>query len=371
MTNFLSGLRNRTELATPRFPVSRQKNRRAEMGFLEHGSIGRRQLILAQFVIACLVLAVLTLFCYRLHLNLATASLLYVIVVVVLARLCDFVLSLVASVLAAVLLAYIAPPVYSFRIDDPLDIVAVLTFLVASLTVASLVSRLRVMREEALSSVNRKLVEAEERKSSRIGRELHEDISQRLALILVNLDLLAADIPSQSDGLPTLLRGLRKQIDEVACDLQVLAQNLHSERLEILGLRQCARSFCNQFATQHQIEIDFKSHELPDHLPSEVSLSLFRILQESLGNLAQHSGARRCEVELSQTQESIHLMVRDSGAGFNPKIIKSSKGLGLISMQERAKLVKGEFSIRSKPKHGTKIHAIIPIDGTGTLPRQN
>jgi K+-sensing histidine kinase KdpD len=153
-----------------------------KLGFLEHISIGRWQHTVAHFAIACLALTVLTLFCYQMHLNLATASLLYVIVVVLLARICDFVVSLVTSLVAAILLAYIAPPIYSFRIDDPLDVVAVLTFLVVSLTVASLVSRLRVMREEALSSVHRKLVDAEERESSRIGRELHEDISQRLAL---------------------------------------------------------------------------------------------------------------------------------------------------------------------------------------------
>ena len=342
-----------------------------ELGSLEHISKRRWQQTVAQFAIACLALAVLTLFCDRMHLNLATASLLYVMVVVVLARICDFVLSLVASLVAAVLLAYIAPPAYSFRIDDPLDVVAVLTFLVASLTVASLVSRLRIMREEALSSVHRKLVDAEERESSRIGRELHEDISQRLALVLAHIDQLTTVIPHRDDGLPSILDVLRKQIDEVASDLQVLAQNLHSEKLEILGLSRCARSFCDQFANHHQLEIDFRSQDFGNHMPRDVSLSLFRILQESLRNSAQHSGARHCEVELSQTPEAIHLMVRDSGAGFNPETIKNSKGLGLISMQERAKLVNGEVSIQSKPKHGTTIHAIVPIDGTRSRAHRN
>ena len=316
--------------------------------------------ILAQFGIACLVLLVLTGFCFQLQLNLATASLLFVIVVVVLARICDFILSLIASLMAAALLAYIAPPNYSFRISDPLDVVAVLTFLIASLTVARLVSQLRVMREEALSSVNRKLVDAEERKSSRIGRELHEDISQRLALVLVNVDQLATDTPSQ-DELPIVLRDLQKQIDEVAGDLQSLAQNLHSQQLEILGLSQCARGFCGQFANQHHLEIDFRSDDLPNGLPADVSLSLFRILQESLRNSAEHSGARHCEVHLCQTSEAIHLTIHDCGVGFNPEVMKSGEGLGLVSMQERAKLVKGTLSIESTPKHGTTISVVVPV----------
>lgn len=342
-----------------------------ELGFSEHISIRRWQRTVAHFAVACLALIVLTLVCYLMPLNLATASLLYVIVVVLLARICDFAVSLVASLVAAILLAYIAPPSYSFRIDDPLDVVAVLTFLVVSLTVASLVSRLRVMREEALSSVHRKLVDAEERESSRIGRELHEDISQRLALVLVHLDQLTTDIRHRDDGVAANLDVLREQIDEVAGDLQVLAQSLHSEKLEILGLSRCARSFCNQFGNHHQIEIDFRSQDFANHVPSDVSLSLFRILQESLRNSARHSRARHCEVELSQTLEAIHLMVRDSGAGFDRETIKNNKGLGLISMQERAKLVNGKFSIQSTPKQGTTIHAIVPLNGTGSWERQN
>lgn len=336
-----------------------------EPAFWRNISLRQWKHTVAQSFIACLVLLVVTLFCYRVHVNLATASLLFVVVVVALARICNFLVSLIASLFAALLLAYIAPPIYSFRIDDPLDIVAVLAFLIASLTVASLVSQLRVMREEAFSSVHRKLIDAEERKGWQLGREIHEDISQRLALVLVQFDQLTADILQQSDGLTDELKFLRKQIDEVAGDLQMLAQNLYSEQLEILGLSCCARSFCDQFANHHKIEVDFRSHNFNNHVPFEVSLSLFRILQESLRNSAQHSGSPRCEIELSQSPEAIHLVVRDSGAGFEPATIKNGKGLGLISMQERAKLVNGKFFVYSRPKHGTTIRAIVPLNGTG------
>lgn len=125
-------------------------------------------------------LELLTAACYRLHLNLTTASLLYVAVIALLARLGDFVPSVIAAIVAAVLLAYIAPPAYSFRIDDPLDVVAVSTFLIIALVIAQLVTTLRRMAEEALSSVNRKLVEAEDRVRERVGRRLDDDIAQRL-----------------------------------------------------------------------------------------------------------------------------------------------------------------------------------------------
>lgn len=148
------------------------------------------QRAVAQSVIAWLVLTSLAVVCYRLHLNIATASLLYVIVVVFLARTGNFASSIVASIIAAVCLAYLAPPAFSFRVDDPLDDVAITAFLITSLVIARLVSKLREMRDEALSSVNRKLIEAEERERTRIGKELDDNICQRMTLLALQLEQL-------------------------------------------------------------------------------------------------------------------------------------------------------------------------------------
>src|SRR5438046_886519 len=131
----------------------------------------------AQSVIACLVLTSLTVVCYRLYLNIATACLLYIIVVVFLARAGNFASSIVASIIAALCLAHLAPPAYSFRVDDPLDDVAIAAFLITSV-IARLVSKLREMRDEAASSVNRKLIEAEEKERMRIGQDLEDNICQ-------------------------------------------------------------------------------------------------------------------------------------------------------------------------------------------------
>jgi signal transduction histidine kinase len=118
-------------------------------------------------------------------------------------------------------------------------------------------------------------------------------------------------------------------------------------------------SFCKEFGHQQKVEIDFKGHDLPSPTPMDVSLSLFRVLQEALHNSAKHSGVRQFEVELFEASDAIHLIVRDLGLGFNPDAAMNGRGLGLISMQERMKLVKGEFSIDSQLKRGTTIHASV------------
>src|ERR1700746_664777 len=144
----------------------------------------------AECLVASLALILLTVVLYRLHFNLATASLLYVIVIVLVSRVGGLVSSIVASVVAALCLAHLAPPAYSFRVDDPLDYVAIASFLVTSFIIASLVSRVRKQAEEALSSVSYKVIEAEEKERQRIAKDLHEDIGQRVTLLVIEIEQL-------------------------------------------------------------------------------------------------------------------------------------------------------------------------------------
>ena len=122
------------------------------------------------------------------------------------------------------------------------------------------------------------------------------------------------------------------------------------------------RGFCREFSEQQKLEIDFQTHDLPSPLSPDISLCFFRVLQEALHNSAKHSGVRHFEVRLWGTSDEIHLTVRDSGAGFDREAAKESRGLGLISMEERLKLLKGTLSIDSQPKRGTTIHARVPLD---------
>ena len=125
------------------------------------------------------------------------------------------------------------------------------------------------------------------------------------------------------------------------------------------------RSLCKEFGEQQKVEIEFNVHDLPSPLSPDISLCLFRVLQEALHNSAKHSGVKHFEVRLWGTSEEIHLSVKDSGEGFDREAAKESRGLGLISMEERLKLVDGTLSIESQPKSGTTIHARVPLRSGG------
>jgi signal transduction histidine kinase len=129
------------------------------------------------------------------------------------------------------------------------------------------------------------------------------------------------------------------------------------------------RGLCQEFGEQEKAEIDFKTHGLPSPVPPDISLCLFRVLQEALHNSAKHSGVRRFEVQLWGMSDEILLTVRDSGAGFDIEAAKQGRGLGLISMEERLKLLNGTFSIESQPTRGTTIHARVPLGSVSDLMR--
>ena len=219
----------------------------------------------------------------------------------------------------------------------------------------------RKRAEEALASVSRRLIEAQEQERTRIARELHDDIVQRLALLAIRLEQLQHSSPDLTAEVRRCMDELGKQTSEIANDIQSLSHELHSAKLEYLGIAAAMRSFCKEFGEQQKVEIDFKSRDLPSFLPPGFSLCFFRVLQEALRNAAKHSGARRFEVLLWGAPDEIHLTVTDSGTGFDKEAAKESRGLGLISMQERLKLLNGTFSIESQPQHGTTIHARLPL----------
>ena len=220
----------------------------------------------------------------------------------------------------------------------------------------------RKRTEEALASVNHRLIEAQEQERARIARDLHDDLGQRLALLTVELDQLQQDFPELPAEVRRRMGAIHQQTSEIACDLQTLSHELHSSKLEILGITAATRSFCQEFGEQHNLEIDFKTHDLPGDLPHDVSLGLFRVLQEALHNSAKHSGVRRVEVVLQGTSQQIHLSVSDAGRGFDGEAAKHSRGLGLVSMEERIKILHGTFSIDSRANNGTTVRASVPFN---------
>jgi len=229
--------------------------------------------------------------------------------------------------------------------------------------VADITERKRA--EAALFNARLKLIEAQEQERTRIARELHDDIGQRLALLTVELDQLH----TKANGLPAEVRDslkeLKKQSVEIASDTQFLSHELHSAKLEYLGTTAAMKGFCREFSERQQVEIDFTSENVPGSLPPNISLCLFRVLQEALHNSAKHSGAKSFVVRLSGAPNEIYLSVRDSGTGFDSEGVKESHGLGLISMEERLALVNGTLSIDSHPNRGTTIYACVPLNAAG------
>jgi signal transduction histidine kinase len=219
----------------------------------------------------------------------------------------------------------------------------------------------RKLAEEALSGASRRLIEAQERERARIARELHDDIGQRLALLTIELEQLRQNLPNLPVEVRDRFGELQKQTAEVASDVQSMSHQLHSSKLEYLGIATAMSAFCREFSQQQNVEVVFAHDAISRTVPSDISLCLFRVLQEALHNAFKYSGVRRFDAELRESSDAIYLTVRDSGSGFDVEEANKNSGLGLISMAERVKLVNGELSIDSQPKHGTTIHARVPF----------
>ena len=217
----------------------------------------------------------------------------------------------------------------------------------------------RKLAEESLATIGRRLIEAHEAERTWIGRELHDDINQRLALLAIELDRWSHD--GSTNEVTELVRHARARITEIAQDVQGLSHRLHSSKLDYLGLATAAKSLCRELSEKTKVEIVFEHAGIPHTLSKEVSLCLFRVLQEGLQNAVKHSGVRSFTVDLQGTEESIELTVADFGNGFAEQEACTGHGLGLISMRERLQLVHGELSVKSQPGAGTTIRARVPL----------
>jgi PAS domain S-box-containing protein len=217
----------------------------------------------------------------------------------------------------------------------------------------------RKLAEDTLASVGRRLIEAHEEERTWIARELHDDIVQRVALVAVELERYCKHTQAKT-GSQDHIREAHRRLSELGKDIQALSHRLHSSKLEYLGLVGAAKSFCRELSEQRNVRIEFKHSDLPAAVPKEVSLCLFRILQEALQNAVRHSGAQHFAVEIHGSQDDICLSVSDSGIGFDWQQEINRRGLGLISMRERLRLVSGELSIQSEPGRGTTVLARVP-----------
>ena len=223
----------------------------------------------------------------------------------------------------------------------------------------------RKLAEEALGRMGRRLIEAHEQERTWIARELHDDVLQRMALLMVDLDLWVQQLPDSAVEFRERTRHGLQRLSDLVDDIQALSHRLHSSKLEYLGIVAAARSFCQELTEQQNVEVDFSYTNIPDGVSREISLCVFRVLQEALQNAVKYSGVQQFAVELRGTEKEIQLTVSDMGVGFDPYEAFNGHGLGLISMRERLYLAGGQISIDSQPGRGTTIRARVPFSSGG------
>ena len=205
----------------------------------------------------------------------------------------------------------------------------------------------RKQAEESMAGFSRRLIEAQETERTRIARELHDDINQRVAMVAITLQTAKEGLPNSEVKTGRILDEAGELVSELETDVQALSHRLHSSKLEYLGLEAATSGFCRELSERQNVKIDLHCEGIPEDLSSEVSLCLFRVLQEALHNAAKYSGVNEFEVALNGASHEIQLRVHDSGVGFDAKQAINGHGLGLTSMKERLRLVSGELSINS------------------------
>jgi PAS domain S-box-containing protein len=214
--------------------------------------------------------------------------------------------------------------------------------------------------EARLSDVSRKMLDAQELERLRIGRELHDNVGQRLALLNMSLVQTQSDVEKLGSAIAGSLNDLSSQAAAISKDVRTISHDLYSPQLRLLDLAEALKGLCGQLQRHLAIDIAFSCHEVPRQVAADVSLCLFRVLQEGLINAAKHSDTRRIEVELRGSSRAICLTIRDFGTGFSVGHV--NEGLGLVSMRERVAMVGGTFSLASTLRSGTEINVRVPIN---------
>ena len=204
------------------------------------------------------------------------------------------------------------------------------------------------------------LIKAQEKERSRLASELHDDFSQRLAVLALGLQNTAETLPDSPDTLKQTLDEFSQSVCELGDDLHSLSHRLHSSTLDTLGLITGLKALCGEFGAKQGIEVDFTFEDIPRSVRPDVALCLFRIAQEGLQNLKKHSGTKRAQLSVRHLRDKLFLSLCDEGMGFDKNRMEKP-GLGILSMQGRARLLGGEFKIHSKPGEGTRIEAWVPL----------
>jgi PAS domain S-box-containing protein len=218
----------------------------------------------------------------------------------------------------------------------------------------------RKVAEGTLASLSPRLIDAHEKERSRVAGELRDDLNQRMALLQIGLGQFERDVPGLSSQARIQLHRLTEVAMEIASSIHNLSHRLRPSLLDLLGPVASIERLCRELSDRHNLQIEFVHRRVPEQIANDVTLCLYRTAQEALRNVVKHSGAAEANVELSGDDDQIELCISDPGVGFHPESAKRTSGLGLISMQERLRLVGGQLFVQSEPSHGTRIRVRIP-----------
>lgn len=217
----------------------------------------------------------------------------------------------------------------------------------------------RKQAEQTLEELAGRLISAQEDERSRIGRELHDHVSQRLGILAIKIDQVRMSLSADATIAPAL-DDIRQQTSEITDDIHALSHRLHSSMLDHLGVIPALQRLVEECSVRYTIPIALTHSTLPVRLSSDVSLCLFRIVEETLTNIAKHSQSASARVDVRTSGDGIRLTVADEGVGFDPKILETKAGLGFVSMRERLRLVHGTIRIHSAPSRGTTVDVWVP-----------
>ncbi len=235
---------------------------------------------------------------------------------------------------------------------------SVVMFLLTVLVIKlGLEDKLRNRLDQSARELARRLINAQEDERRRLARELHDDVSQRLALVAVHLDTMRISPPASGNDLIRELSVLYDETDLISSDIHQFSHDLHPAILERLGLSSALRRYCAEFSTHRKIVAHMSTTGEEPRLKPETALAFFRIGQECLTNAAKHGGATGCRVSLSYATNRLTLVVEDDGSGFDPESVQAQTGLGIQSMRERLRSIDGTLRIQSSVLSGTTVFA--------------
>jgi PAS domain S-box-containing protein len=207
-----------------------------------------------------------------------------------------------------------------------------------------------------------KLLSVQEAERRRLAREMHDDLTQHLAVLAIEIGKMERKFQDPEDPVLETLRSTRERLVNLSGDVHAISRQLHPSIIDDLGLVDAIKSECRTFTRREGIAIDYRTERMPPRIPEDVAICIYRIVQEGLRNVAKHADTTQLQISLTGKDDSIHLTIKDQGVGFDPKEMKKKLGLGHVSMQERVRFIQGDISIESQPGKGTVINVRTPAD---------